>query len=393
MTPPTIASQSFEALKAYVERNEYKGWDPYDGLNSIVFQHTPLRKSSWARLAWIQFFKRSPVNFRGLLGVPRQYNSKGLGLFLSGYVNLYHQSSTPETLSVIHFLIGKIKESVRPGYSGACWGYNFDWQARAFFQPEGTPTVVATTYVASALLDAYDITRDESLLAMARSSCDFILKDLNRTPDDRGNFCFSYSPLDSTQVFNASLLGSRLLARVYHHTREEILLSEANRSVAFCCTRQRPDGSWSYGTLPFHAWIDNFHTGFNLECLDDYLKYGGDTSFRENYDKGMKYYLENFFTTEGKCKYYNNQLYPIDIHGPAQLIIMLCKARKLPAHRVLADSVLKWTIFNMQDQSGYFYYQLKAWGSSRIPYMRWAQAWMFCALSHYLRDTSNEQSN
>ncbi len=392
MIQPQQASRSFDALKAYVEKNEYKGWDPYDGLNSHVFQSTPLKNSSLARLAWIQFFKRSPINFRRLLGVPVQYNSKGLGLFLSGYVNLYNQSPKPETLSVINFLIDKIKRAVCPGYAGACWGYNFDWQARAFFQPKETPTVVATTYVASALLDAYEIVKEEALLIMARSSCDFVLKDLNRTFDAQNDFCFSYSPLDSTQVYNASLLGSRLLARVYHHTREEVLREEAGKSAAFCCKGQQPDGSWPYGTLPFHSWIDNFHTGFNLECLQDYQKYSGDESFHENFEVGLNYYLNNFFTPAGQCKYYNNRLYPIDIHGSAQLLVLLCKSGKLVPHRTLADSVLKWTIEHMQDKEGYFYYQIKRWGSARIPYMRWAQAWMFYALSCYRKGTEDEKA-
>jgi len=40
----------------------------------------------------------------------------------------------------------------------------------------------------------------------------------------------------------------------------------------------------------------------------------------------------------------------------------------------------------MQDKNGYFYYQLKKGISSKIPYMRWAQAWMFYALSEYLKN-------
>ena len=73
-------------------------------------------------------------------------------------------------------------------------------------------TIVASTYVANSLLDAYEITGDTKCLTTARSTCDFILKDLNREKDDQGDFAFSYSPLDKSVVFNASLLGSRLLA-------------------------------------------------------------------------------------------------------------------------------------------------------------------------------------
>lgn len=206
-------------LKAFCEKSEFKGYDPYDGLNSRLFQSIPLlRNNRFARLAWIQFFKRSPINFRGLVGIEKDYNPKAMGLFLSGYCQLYLAEPKQEYLEKVDFFIDEIRKSVSVGYSGACWGYNFDWQARAFYQPRFTPTVVVSVYIASAILDAYAIKKDASLLEMARSTCDFILKDLNRTYDSEGNFAFSYSPLDKSVVFNASLLGSRLLARVYTFT-------------------------------------------------------------------------------------------------------------------------------------------------------------------------------
>jgi hypothetical protein len=219
---------------------------------------------------------------------------------------------------------------------------------------------------------------------MARSACDFILKDLNRTYDDKGNFAFSYSPLDKTVVFNASLLGSRLLSRVYSFTHEKELLDPAKRSVVFCCDYQKNDGSWSYGTLDFHQWIDNFHTGYNLECIADYMKFSGDHSFETHLTKGFEYYIKTFFTDEGIPKYYSNSVYPIDIHSPAQMIITLTKLGKFHEYRNLAVKILNWTIDNMQSDEGYFYYQINKYFSSRIPYMRWAQAWMFYALSEYL---------
>ena len=37
---------SFVKLKEYCEKEEYKGWDPYDGLNSKVFQAIPFLKHS-----------------------------------------------------------------------------------------------------------------------------------------------------------------------------------------------------------------------------------------------------------------------------------------------------------------------------------------------------------
>jgi rhamnogalacturonyl hydrolase YesR len=377
--------ESFRKLADYCEKENYKGYDPYDGLNSSLFRSIPfLSKNRLARLTWIQAFKRSPFNLRQLTGVNKDYNPKALGLFLSGFCNLYRLSEEDRYLEKIGFFSEKIIEVSNQSWSGSCWGYNFDWQARAFFQPAYTPTVVATTFVGCSLLDAYEITGNTKLLDVARSSCDFIIKDLNRTYDNKGNFAFSYSPLDRSVVYNASLLGSRLLARVYGITKEDELKTLACKSVKFCCDRQNEDGSWSYGQLPFHKWIDNFHTGYNLECIADYIKYTGDSSFSQNLEKGFDYYLRNFFTPEGIAAYYNNSLYPVDTHSVAQLVVTVSKTSGLNNHNDLVGRVLNWTIDNMQSDKGYFYYQVNRFFSSRIPYMRWAQAWMFYGMSTWL---------
>lgn len=376
---------SFNKLLQYVEQEEYKGWDPYDGLNSRFFQFFPFfRKSRFFRLCWIQLFKINPLNLRRIFCVKKDYNPKGVGLFLTGYCNLYKIDPKKEYLEKINFLSDTLLKLQTQGYSGSCWGYNFDWQARAFFQPKGTPTVVASAFIGYALLDAYDITQREDLLKTAVSIKDFILNDLNRTHDDEGNFAFSYSPLDSTQVFNASLLGSKILSRIYSYTRDKTLLENAQKSIAFCCKYQQKNGAWAYGTLPHHQWIDNFHTGYNLECISEYQRYSKDHSYDKFLKRGLDFYLKTFFTEEGKSRYYSDSLYPVDIHAPAQLILTLSRMKEFENHKELINRVLSWTLNHMQDRRGYFYYQVKRFFSSKIPYIRWAQSWMFYAMSFYL---------
>lgn len=380
---------SFQKLKAYCEGQEFKGWDPYDGLNSTFFKNSPFSKMEIPRLVWIQLFKRNPINFRSLVGIEKDYNPKGIGLFLHGYCNLYKLAPNDDYLEKIVELGNLLLKLRTDGYSGSCWGYNFDWQARAFFQPKGTPTVVATTFIATALLEAYKITKRLDYLNVVIDTQHFVLKDLNRTYDKDGDFSFSYSPLDKTQVFNATLLGSRLLSQIYTYCKNENLLFEARKSVSFAAKQQKEQGEWAYGTLAFHQWIDSFHTGYNLECIHAYKHCSGDESFDNVIEKGLKYYLANFFTKNGIPKYYNNRIYPIDVHATSQLIITLSRLKVWNEHIDLIKSVLLWTIINMQDPKGYFYYQLKRKFTSKIPYMRWAQAWMFYAFSEYLL---NEQT-
>jgi len=392
-------TESFIKLKNYCETENFKGWDPYDGLNSKLFQATPLKSSALARLVLIQTFKRSPVNLRSLFGVEKQYNAKGIALFLIGFCNLYkvakrgnHTFGTPqELIRQINELSTLLISLQSKGYSGACWGYNFDWQARRLFLfPKETPTVVATSFAVTALLKAYEITKEESYKKIALSAGEFVLNDLHRTKKEKG-FLFSYSPLEGNDtVYNASLLGSKTLALCYHYTGKEAYNIAAKESVIACINAQNKDGSWIYGELPVQNWIDSFHTGYNLEALAYYQKYTGDDTFQKEIDKGLEFYLNNFFLNDGTPKYYHNKTYPIDIHCPGQLPVTLSVLGKMKNHKELVDKVILWSFKNMQDPKGYFYYQLKKGISSKIPYMRWSQAFMFYALSYYFLEENND---
>src|SRR5699024_5005825 len=105
-----------------------------------------------------------------------------------------------------------------------------------------------------------------------------------------------------------------------------------------------------------------------------------------HFDKGFQYYVDTFFLGDGTPKYYHDEVYPIDIHSPAQLLMTLYKCERFDNNEELARQVSSWTIENMQDESGYFYYQIKKLFKNKIPYMRWSQAWIFCALSYHLRE-------
>ncbi len=387
---------SFLSLQSYCEKEHYKGWDPYDGLNSKVFQAIPyLHNSAIARLCVIQGFKRCPINLRKIALIDKEYNAKGIGLLLQGYCNL-HQIvvmnpdfsnglySKETILNRINFLANLLIDIQSKGYSGACWGYNFDWQARRLFLfPKFTPTVVATTFCSTALMSAYEITKNENYLNIALSSANFVLNDLNRK-DCNGGFLFSYSPLDGNNtVYNASLLGSKLLSHCYHYTNKEEYKTAAKQSVLACCNGQRSDGAWVYGMLPVQSWVDSFHTGYNLDGLIAYQELTGDMSFQNNINKGFDYYIHHFFNDDGIPKYYDNKQYPIDIHCPAQLLVTLHRLHQYDKNQNIANNVLTWTIDHMQDKKGYFYYQLKKGISSKISYMRWSNAFMFYAMSYY----------
>lgn len=373
------ALSAFDALERYVRERDYAGFDPYDALNSPLLRWASAR-SRMLRIAFIQTLRRLPMNSRPLLGIAPGHNPKALGLFLWGYARAFARTQDPSTLKAIDHLLALLSRMRSTSASGYAWGYNFDWQSRAFFVPRGVPTVVNTSFIGHALLDAWELAGRNDALELAARTVPFYQFDLNRTRDGAA-FCFSYTPLDHTAIHNANLLGASFLARLSRATGEERLLDDALSSVAFTMARQHADGSWYYADTSFQNWIDSFHTGFNLQALRYVLASGRAEEHRAAYEKGVAYYASRFFLEDGTPKYYSDRVPPIDIHSPAQAIAFFAAE---PAYEEFTDNVLAWMLDHMYDpQRGYFFFRRGPFLTNRIPYMRWAQAWAFHALSEY----------
>ena len=72
----------------YCQEQQWTGYDPYDGLNSQVFQSLRFLHYRVPRLVWTQLMKRSPLNLRKILRVPKSQNPKGIALFLTSILKL-----------------------------------------------------------------------------------------------------------------------------------------------------------------------------------------------------------------------------------------------------------------------------------------------------------------
>ena len=216
LTRTDIESNGFRTatlkLLAYCRSNDWAGYDPYDALNSRVFQALPFLDFRLARLFLTQANKRSPINFRPLLLVPKTQNPKGMALFLASLLKLSRAGvlDREEDLVGMGDRLLALRSDDTP-YS--CWGYNFSWQTRFELVPRGSPNIICTTFAANALLDLYEKHLEPRFLEAAVSACDFILEVLYWRPTATES-CFSYTPLWKAEVHNASLLGAALLCRV-----------------------------------------------------------------------------------------------------------------------------------------------------------------------------------
>jgi hypothetical protein len=402
--------RAYEGLWEWCRARGFAGHDPFDALNSRLFQLTPLKHSRLARLAWTQAFKRSPVNLRPLALVPAGRNAKGTALFALAALSRYRAAGREEHAQEARALLGDLLHA-RAETGGAAWGYNFDWQGRAFYAPRGTPTVVPTAFAVRALVEAtktLDTPGEEGTvsegvwpyLTAAAAACRYILDKLNRSDETEEEVCFSYTPLDRTRVFNASLLAGEALAAAGSLTGPKAWGEYALRAARYVVRRQRADGSWAYGADAYQGWADNFHTAFVITSLARILRdcapqLETDAATREEIEaaleRGCRFWREGFFLADGWPKYYHHVAHPADAHSAGAALVALAELRERePDAHELAGRVAAWALRELRDPRGFFYYQKRRLRTVRTPYMRWSQAWMAYGLARHLEVMNDE---
>jgi hypothetical protein len=102
--------------------------------------------------------------------------------------------------------------------------------------------------------------------------------------------------------------------------------------------------------------------------------------------RGLEFYKNNFFEDNGRPKYYHDRAYPIDSQCAAQAIDTLTNFGEFDIESLkLAQKVAIWTIENMTDKIGFFYYRQYPIGiKAKCPMLHWAQATNYKALTFLL---------
>lgn len=399
----TATRSDLAAVAADVWRSckeaDYRGWDPYDGLKSRLLAPI-LDRSRWLRLAVIQGVKRSPLDLRPLLQIPAGLNAKGLALLLLA-TSRVPRLAWPEDRRQLAYSIAALASfpdggPVFPGRrpwpglatafaerapEAAGWGYDFPWQARAFYQPAYAPTVVGTSFV----VDAFAASGHHAAGAVIRAAAGFVTGHLNRHQDETG-VCYSYSPQDHKRVFNASLFAGKILARAARDpaaTQADRLRDEAARTVEYVVARQRDDGAWVYGEAGHWRWIDNLHTGYVLETIAAIADLLGEPErWRGALDRGLGFYRRHLIGPDGTPYYHADRPCPLDSHTVAQTALtLLAFADRDPTLAGEARRTLELGVARLYDPARRgFHYQQGRLFTHRTIFLRWSQAWMLHAL-------------
>ncbi len=370
---------SLKRVETWVEEHNYKGYEPFDGLSSY-FRPLTFGNLLLDRLL-LQLIRQSPINLRPLFGVKPLDSTIGRGYMAWGYCHMYELTADPSYEAKAHACLQWLMENKSPGYEEYTWGKHFDFASRGGLYKAFEPILIWTALIGHAFLEAYEIFDEERYLVVSRSICDWILK-LPRNVTESG-FCLGYHNQDnSCTIHNSNMFGAAMLARTWKHCGNSEYLEVAQEAMKYSCSRQLPSGAWLYGEDSKNHWIDNFHTGYNLDALRYYIDATNDKAYRDNLLMGLEFYKSHFFESTRRPKYYHNRTYPVDSQCASQAIDTLANLFDMDESALqLAVEVATWTIDNMQNQRGYFYYRQYPLINAKTPMLHWAQATTYKALT------------
>ena len=150
---------SIHAVEKWVEENNYRGYEPFDGLSSY------LRPLTFGNLfldrLLLQLIRQSPVNLRPLLGVKPLESTKGRGYMAWGYLTMLEVTGEEryrkKAIECLEWLI----KNKAPGYEEYSWANHFDFAGRGGRYSKHEPIIVWTVLIGQAFLDADETLGEE----------------------------------------------------------------------------------------------------------------------------------------------------------------------------------------------------------------------------------------
>jgi rhamnogalacturonyl hydrolase YesR len=336
----------------------------------------------------MQLIRQSPVNLRPIMGVTPKESTKGRGYMAWGYLYLHKATGDEEYLHKAEACLDWLDTHKVPRFEHHSWSNHFDFSSRGGRYTKDDPIIVWTSHIGQTYLEAYEQTGKERWLEIAASVCGWIMS-LPREKTASGD-CLSYLSHVQSSIHNSNMLGTAMLARASKHTGNAEWREVARSAMEYSVSRQLSDGSWWYGEAEKYRWIDNFHTGYNLDSLKCYIDSTGDTAWTGNMKKGLDFFKAHFFEEDGCPRYYHDRTYPVDSQCAGQAIDTLALFSDFDEECLpLACKVAAWTIRNMQEKDGHFQYRHYPWGKARTAMLHWGQAVNFKGLALLLLKLRN----
>jgi len=379
-------SQILRETLSWARERDYRGWDYGDGGSSKFLQWLPV-ESKWVNIAVQELAKRPPVNIRPLLLIEQRRNYMGAALFAMANMNAAHLQQQLGSDDRVAYsgeaseLVDWLVDNRSVGFSGFCGGHNHPIQMLTGRGVPNDPDVVSTSYAVKALLAAGEL--DPAYPATARTAADFVDSDLKyREVEDGAKINYHMNHPDDCFTINSAAIGARLLTDLYAYFGDDEYRHKAERILDCIATRQTEMGGWYYRDPPSdsHLSMDSHHNAFIIESFLRYRDCCGPARYDDVVERAVTFSRARLFDPDGTPNWDETDAYPKDIHAAANGIILFTYLGDLH----FARQILDWTIENLYNDSGRFYFRKHRFYTKRVTLMRWCQAWMAFAISEFL---------
>ncbi len=204
-----------DRLDRWISNSGWVGHDPFDGLSTPGFNRLTFGVPI-LRIALQQTVRRFPLNLRPLLGITKKHSTKAMGYLATGYFRLHELTGRQDCLEKAKLCPSDLRCNYSQGYGGYAWCNALDYQSREGYNREGVPTVMWTSFIGHGFVDAYEILRDQHYVEVARSACEFMLRDLTSSKTEYQSLApIGYLPHDRSTTHNSNMPGASLLARIH----------------------------------------------------------------------------------------------------------------------------------------------------------------------------------
>jgi hypothetical protein len=320
--------------------------------------------------------------------------------YAMAFTFLFQTTEDPAYLQRAFHFLEELKKSRCPGFEDYCWGYHFDWVTRNGVLKAETPLITTTPYCYEAFLQVYqvlDADKPKIPTPGAANDCREIMasiarhafKDIKDFPiSEKASSC-SYTPFDSGGVINAAAYRAFLLTSASQVFSNASYLNVAERNLNFVLDSQNLDGSWYYAVDGVRDFVDHFHTCFVMKALAKIHALTGHGATLDALRKGVSYYLDNLFDTDGLPKPFSRAprltVYKCELYDCAECINLCLLLRdRFPELDRTLENVVSHILKAWVQRDGSFRSRKLHLGWDNVPMHRWGQSQMFRSLAFYL---------